>query len=476
LDIPPIGWILIPLGLVCVLFARRSLYSLTIFFVPFSATAVINVGAKDNASGLQATIFLGSLWMMTEIFTFFRDKRSSVRENLAKPVKYLGWFTGIAALSLMMPVWINGRVFIEEGEYSNGFGNAEPLVFTARHVTQFVYLIYGVMFAILVAYKNSDIRQFVKTIRIFLYSAIFVSFWGFVQFACSLFHVEYPAFIFNTSTTKSALGYLEELEDIGIARVSSVATEPSIFAGCMLIAFVFAFFAVSRRRPVISYIWDRVALAIILGGLLISTSTIAYIGIVAVFIIYWFTRPKRGLFKAKHAWTLLLVVATIGLIFTFLPPAQEIIDAFVISKTESYSGIARAYTIALAAQYFLQYPILGLGWGSVTSHDLVVKLLANVGIVGFVVFCIFLASLFSRLWRGRAYGVAADSEWPWWGRCLLVAYLTVVFTSLTTGFDYVYSHIWLVFGLAMAIPPTSSTLTLAQPALPKDRNEEVLVR
>jgi hypothetical protein len=474
LDVPPIGWILILLGFGCFVFARRFLYPLTIFFVPFSATAVINIGSKDNASGLQATIFLGSLWMMSEIFTFFRDKNSALRENLVKPMKYLGWFVGVAALSLLMPIWINGKVFIEEAEYSNGFGNAEPLVFTARHVTQFVYLIYGAMFAILVAYKNSDARQFVKTVRIFLCSAIFASFWGFIQLTCSLLHVDYPAFIFNTSATKSALGYLEELEDIGITRVSSVATEPSIFAGCMLIAFIFALFAVTRKRPIISFVWDRVAFAIIFGALLISTSTIAYIGLVAVFIIFWFTRAKRGFFKAKHVWTFLLVVAMIFSIFAFFTPAREIINSLVISKTESYSGIARAYTIALAAQYFLQYPILGLGWGSVTSHDLIFKLLANVGVIGFTAFCIFLGSLFSRLWRRRTYGTAANSEWPWWGGCLFVAYVTVVFTSLTTGFDYVYSHIWMVFGLAMAIPPITSTRTLGQPDLHKTPNQEVL--
>ncbi len=413
--------------------------------------------------------------MISEVFTFFRDRDSAVRENLAKPIKYLCWFTGIAALSLLMPIWINGRIFIEDAEYSNGFGNAEPLVFTIRHITQFVYLVYGVMFAVLLAYKNSDLRQFITTVRIFLWSAIFVSFWGFVQFSCSLLHITYPAFIFNTSSTKSALGYLEELEDIGIARISSVATEPSIFAGCMLIAFVFAFFAVSRKRPVISYIWDRFALAIIFGALMISTSTIAYIGVPVVFVFYWITRAKRGIFNTRHAWALLLVIASICLIFTFFPPAQEILDSFVVSKTESYSGIARAYTIALAAQYFWQYPILGLGWGSVTSHDLIFKLLANVGVVGFAAFCIFLGSLFSRLWRRRIDGATANFEWPWWGRCLFVAYLGTIFVALTTGFDYVYSHIWFVFGLAMAIPPTSLTPTLSQPMRPKNGNQEVFV-
>src|ERR1700722_4394156 len=306
-----------------------------VFFLPFSATAVVNVGSGDTASGVQATIFLGGLWMATELPRFLAAKDSSSRENLYAPSSQLRWFVIIAMLSLIMPVWINGRVYVDDSEYANGLSNA-PLVFTARHITQLLYLVYGVLLAILVAFKNSELPQLIRSVRIFLISAIFVSLWGFMQLFCSLLHVTYPAFIFNSSATGSALGYLEELEDVGITRVSSVATEPSMFAACMLIALVFALFAVTRKQPVISKGWDRFAVAIIFGALVISTSTIAYAGLAVVSVLYLFSLRHLRVVRRKHVIVLLAIAGLLGLTVALFPPAQDIFTSLIVGKGESY--------------------------------------------------------------------------------------------------------------------------------------------
>jgi O-antigen ligase len=434
-----------------------------IFFLPFSATAVINVGSGDAASGLQATIFLGTLWMASELPRFLSAKDSPTKRSLRVPAKHLRWFVLVALLSLLMPIWINGHVYIDDAEFARGFGNSEPLFFRARHITQILYLTYGVLLAILVAFRNSELGQLIRSTRIFLISAIFVSIWGFLQFFCSLLNLTYPAYIFNTSTSGSALGYLEELEDVGIARVSSVATEPSIFAGCMLIALVIALFAVVGKQPVISRGWDRFAVAIIFGALVISTSTVAYVGLVAVFVFYLFSLLYLRVLRRKHVITLLAVAGLLALAVTFFSPAQDIVSSMVFGKGESYSGIARAYTVALAAQYFLQYPVLGLGWGSVTSHDLVFKLLSNTGLLGFSAFALFLISLFRRLWRGATTIASGNPEWRWWAHCLLVAYSVLIFTNATTGFAFVFEHLWFLFGLAMSVPLLNPTLGLKHP-------------
>ena len=459
----PIGWVLIPLGIALYFFAPNRLYALMVFFLPFSATAVVNIGSGDSASGVQAPIFLGALWMAKELPRFIAAKGSQVRRNLCKPTNQLRWFVLVAVLSLIMPIWINGRIYIDDAEFAFGFSNSEPLVFRLRNITQIFYLVYGVLLAILVAFRNSDLRQLIRSIRIFLISAIFVSIWGFVQFFCSLLSLTYPAFIFNTSATGSALGYLESLEDIGVARVSSVATEPSIFAGCMLIALVFALFAVTRKQPVISKGWDRFAVAIIFGALLISTSTIAYVGLVVVLILYLFSLFSLGVVSRKHISILLAVSGVLGLTVLLFSPARDIATSLVVGKGESYSGISRAYTVALAAQYFLQFPVLGLGWGSVTSHDLVFKLLSNTGILGFWAFSVFLISLFRRLWRSATTVGMGNPEWRLWSTCLLAAYLIVIFTNVTTGFDFVFEHLWFLLGLAMSVPLLRSALTIRRP-------------
>jgi hypothetical protein len=463
LEITPIGWVLIPLGVIFYFFAPDRLYPWMVFFLPFSATAVVNIGSGDAASGVQAPIFLGALWMAREFPKFLSAKNSPIRQNLRLPAKQLRLFVLIAVVSLIMPIWINGRVYIEDAEFAKGFANAEPLLFRTRHISQILYLIYGVLLAILVAFRNSSLPELIRSVRIFLISAIFVSLWGFMQLFCSVLNLTYPAYIFNTSATGSALGYLEELEDVGIARVSSVATEPSIFAGCMLIALVFALFAVTRKQPVISRRWDRFAVAIIFGALVVSTSTVAYVGLALVFVVYLLALLYLKILRRRHVIALLVLGTVLGIAVVLFSPAKDMIATLVLGKGESYSGIARAYTIALAAQYFLQYPILGLGWGSVTSHDLIFKILSNTGILGFWAFSLFLISLFRRLWRGATAVGNSNPEWRWWSTCLLTAYLVLVFTNVATGFDFVFEHLWFLLGLAMSVPLLNKVLSLKHP-------------
>ena len=459
MEVTPIGWILIPLGVAFYFFAPDRLYSWMVFFLPFSATAVVNIGSGDSASGVQAPIFLGALWMASEFPKFLAAKDSPVRRNLRVSTKQLLWFVVVAMLSLIMPIWINGSVYIDNTELSNGI-STEPLVFTLRNVTQIIYLAFGVLLAILISFKNSDLRELIRSIRIFLISAIFVSIWGFLQFFCSLANLTYPAYIFNTSATGSASGYTETLEDIGIARVSSVAVEPSIFAACMLVALVFALFAVVRKEPVISKGWDRFALGIVFGALIISTSTIAYLGLAFGFVICLWSLSYLKILRRDHVIMLLLLVGFLGFAVVLFPPAQDIFSSMILGKGESYSGIGRAYSVALAAQYFFQYPILGLGWGSVTSHDLVFKLLSNTGLLGFWTFSVFLFSLLRKLWRGSKLAGCADPEWRLWSNCLLAACSIMLFTNITTGFDFVFQHLWFLLGLSMSVPLLDPALSL----------------
>src|SRR5580700_8312577 len=81
LEITPIGWVLIPLGVIFYFFAPDRLYPWMVFFLPFSATAVVNIGSGDAASGVQAPIFLGALWMAREFPRFLSARDSSIRQN-----------------------------------------------------------------------------------------------------------------------------------------------------------------------------------------------------------------------------------------------------------------------------------------------------------------------------------------------------------------------------------------------------------
>jgi hypothetical protein len=358
----------------------------------------------------------------------------------------------MVVLSLLMPLWINGRFSVDCTDLS--CTDSTPVKFGLRHITQTIYLAYGVIITICVAIRNSDLGQFRKSIRVFLGSAIFVSFWGFFQWYCYRAGMSYPAFVFNTSATESARGYTQEINDLGLTRISSVATEPSMLAQFTLIALVFAIFAVLGRRVVISKFWDRIAVVAIVLVLLLSTSSTAYVGLailipVSVVGLWYLGRLGLGPLAA-------LGLTLIGLyvVYAHSQWSQDILDTMIFSKGESYSGFGRLNSILVAFTYFRKYPLLGIGWGSATCFDLIVKLLSNTGILGLLAFALFLKNVFSRLLgsispRAPQNGI---SERTYWACCLLVATFILIITNELTGFAFTYGHLWFVLGMALAVP------------------------
>ena len=357
MEVTPIGWILLPLGVSLYWLAPEFLYVLMVFFLPFSATAVANIGSADSASGVQASMLFGSLWMLKELPALGRISLSPYWRHLRAPIRQLSFFVLVVIISLVMPLWINGHAVVESSEL--GDSGSAPLQFTARHITQTVYLVYGVLLTILVALKNSELQQLIRSMRIFLMSAIFVSIWGFFQLLCWSFNLEYPAYLFNTSVTESALGYTQEIREVGLKRISSVATEPSMFAQCMLVAAVIALFALVSPQPLISKMWDRLAVGIIVGGLLISTSTTAYVGLAGVLAIYGVAVIYLKIHRSQYVIFLLLLGMLLFFAYAGFSPVQDVITSMIIGKGDSYSALARLNSVLLARDYF--FPVSRFG-------------------------------------------------------------------------------------------------------------------
>ncbi len=395
-------------------------------------------------------MLFGSLWMLKELPALGRISLSPYWRHLRAPIRQLSFFVLVVIISLVMPLWINGHAVVESSEL--GDSGSAPLQFTARHITQTVYLVYGVLLTILVALKNSELQQLIRSMRIFLMSAIFVSIWGFFQLLCWSFNLEYPAYLFNTSVTESALGYTQEIREVGLKRISSVATEPSMFAQCMLVAAVIALFALVSPQPLISKMWDRLAVGIIVGGLLISTSTTAYVGLAGVLAIYGVAVIYLKIHRSQYVIFLLLLGMLLFFAYAGFSPVQDVITSMIIGKGDSYSALARLNSVLLARDYFFQYPVLGLGWGSVTSHDLVFKLLSNTGLAGLLAFSIFLVSAMTCLWRAARGAGSVTTERKLWPVCLLSTLIIVIFTNVAGGFAFTFGHVWFVFGLAICVP------------------------
>ncbi|HEY0758500.1 MAG TPA: hypothetical protein VGD59_04505 [Acidisarcina sp.] len=464
----PHAFVLLPLGVCLLLFSRKWLYRFLIASTVFSATAVFNVGSGDNASGVQVWMFFGSLWLLREAVSRLATGDLNVRRDLLAPLSLLSLFVLIVSLSLIMPAYINGSLQIASPYLFDP--STSPLYFSTKNITGWVYVALGSLLAFSIAQENDTPEKLRGTARIYLLAGAFVTLWGFFQLACAVVGVTYPAAIFNNSLTPSAMGFNSVLPDVSVLRMSSVAVEPSLFSEVLLTIIPLTVPAMLNCGYVISRRADRVCFVLFALALLLSTSSTAYLGLASFCVLSLGLAVRMKILDGRATlkaviWLGLGIPACFLGLYATVPLFRSVMDFSLFSKSSSYSALERLMTVQNAWSYFLQYPLLGIGWGSVGSHDTVVKLLANVGVLGLASFLAFLFWIASRLLegvKGRRDGVAL-TQMVW-----LLSLTMVMMIDTMGGFSHVFGHLWLVLAMAMA------SAVLTQPGTLEDRPVEMV--
>jgi len=457
----PLGLFMLPIGLAGLFLSKKWLYRLFVFWTLFSATSVVNFGEGENGSALQVWMFFGFLWLLRLLLDAVSTLSFSVDRRIARPSIWLIAFLVVSSASLLMPVYINGRLAITSPIL--GDGSATPLYLSSHNITQLLYLIFGGLIAIGVAHANLREEARHETERIILYSAVFIAVWGLFQFFCNVTGIPYPDFILNNSGSASGNGYLQTLKDVDVGRISSAAVEPSMFAQSLVTLLPLTLPAWLRIGSIFSIRIDRWCSVLFVVVLILSTSSTAYLGLVILLLLVppLLVRAgkmsfARGLRFAMVALT--VAIATAGLVFVSVPVVRGVADAVLLSKSSSGSGLERLMTIGLAFGYFKQYPILGIGWGSAGSHDLVMKLLSNVGLVGTFTFLGAMLCVLKANWR--ALGTFVDTmslSRAVWFLCLA----SFLMTSILIEFPLAFGNFWVVLGLAIS----TSWRSVAVPAV-----------
>jgi hypothetical protein len=397
MEITPIGWILIPLG-VLLFFRPKWLYILAVFFTPFTATAIVNRGTGENAAGIQPYLWFGTILIFRKAFDLAYSLRFRLRHNIRRPLLiYLG-FVCVCIISLSMPFIVDGHAEV----LSNGTLEATlvPVRFGSKNISALISLVFGFGFTVLVAKQCMVKREFLKTLRIYMVSGIFICFWGFLQFGLGLLNIPYPYFIFNNNASPYAqLGGAMSL--LNVVRISSVAMEPSALSVILVGMFAIQLVSILSKRYIFRSGVDRLTLVVLWVGLMLTGSGTGYIGLASTCILAYILFIKGH--KRAFGRTLLLSILTglfIGLLFA-LPPTRLYMQEAIFSKADSVSALERGTIILADMRYFLNYPILGLGWGTAPAHDLTMGLLANCGAVGLISFFTLIAYLIVKLLRPK---------------------------------------------------------------------------
>jgi len=443
MNFPITGVLLVTLSVYFFFFAPRWLYLATVFLLPFSAMAVVNFGWGEGEKGIAAWMFMGTLWILRTAISrrsFWRHRGWGLTRRARMELLAL---LACGFISLLVPLIVNGTAWIQS--YRLDSSEMIPLQLNAGRITQTGYFAFGVVFVIFVAVENCDPRRLLESIRTYVASAIFVSFWGFVQLWCLLTGHNYPASLFNNSMGTSAQLYVEKFWTLNLHRISSVAVEPAQLAFSMLLPFVILLVAIGLRRPILSRKWDMAAVLLVTSALLISTSTTAYAGMVLASFIAVVVLARAGAIRWLYV-SLAAGIAVAGVAIALtVPLISDLVDLVILNKSQGYSATERLHGSAVAAHYFLEYPIFGLSWNTVGAGDMVLALLAGFGVVGFTAFAIFLGDELWQLWKAPARGSR-------WSIIVLAAVCLMLALSEATGFPFAMGYGWFTLGLGISAP------------------------
>ena len=145
---------------------------------------------------------------------------------------------------------------------------------------------------------------------------------------------------------------------------------------------------------------------------------------------------------------------------------QDYFYEIVILKTDSGSAAERIYSVQVAWEYFLKYPILGCGWGMITSHDLIVCLLANSGIIGFLAFFAMVISIFSDSMKSvnRIYRIDDINKKYLFtiSNSFIISIATYLTTCAFVEFTWYLFHFYFLLGILVAVNINISNLSITK--------------
>lgn len=436
-----------------VLFFRSSFDLLlwVLISIPFSATAVFNLGEGESGVGISATLVLVSLYLLRRFLTIIVTGRIRLVGGL--PLSWFAVFLGALGFSITTPALNPGLTFIAvdpRGALEATF----TLYLGIDHLKNLAYFLVWGLFLFLATPELADLGRLRVVIKTLLYTGIFVSLWGWMQVGSSLLGLPYPYQIFNNTASGVGQGYKQAIEGLGISRMSSVSTEPSVFASYILVLIALLLGFVVIGVPLLGIRRDRWLAAFLALTVLASTASTAYVGLgfLTIITVVALLRTRNNLL-IPLIWMLSGLLAFLlvsPLIYWGIPLVQGVVNNFLLTRADSFSFGQRFLSVIYALQSFSNFPIFGLGINSMTVYSMPFWLLANTGIVGLISFYGFYASLF----RAPVSFLRRSSNTAWLRGLAMgsvFALLLLLLITALTGFPYIYGYFWLSISIALSV-------------------------
>lgn len=359
MNITLMGYVLIPIGLLFLIFKPNNLLYFSVLFCGFSGSAIINVG--ENGFSIQPSYWFGMLWLFyLAIRKNFVYRVSNVRRRQV----LLYAFVIYCVASLIFPLFFEGKVYVE-----NVDGVYELLRFRGTNITQTLYLIFCFLFYLgLLTYVNPNKELKNGVAKYYVYGLIFT---------CVV-----------TTYQVIALRYSFPFDEIFRQCVHGNVQGNRIYGPCieasMLAYYLVASLPITVRlaNPVLKY---GLCLWILAIGIYSYSSSFvlgAVLWVVMELIMAIKQRKVRIRKYTLYGLIALFVVGVFASIYLNDYIAYAFKKLFDTINGRNISGTNRSANFLSLMGTFSFSPLFGVGFGSARGTDLLSTWLACVGLFG----------------------------------------------------------------------------------------------
>ncbi len=417
-----LGFITVPIALFLSFKLNLKQLLLTTFVCStFSATAIIIF----DFIGFALTIGqLFGILLLVKLFILILKKQINYK------IKVNIWiyvFILLCSISLVYPILFSRGIVVltPDNEYL-------PIEFKFQMVTQFAYLLFGffVFMATCIIYKNIKYEQndFIYTSRLILliFNVLLILQWLM------------PVDVYNKIFRALPSSNNQCLPGSGFIRLSGPTFEASILCFTLIPIIGLLLFNLNKKN----WRFDLPIIIISIGLIFTTQSSTFIVGLASTImcLIFCFRRNIINQFTKLHINKniLFIGVITVGMIVGVVCYLlfKDMINILLDKLTgQSVSGSQRTTALKHHLNIFKQYPLFGVGFGTIRSYDLLSTWLAGIGLFGVGSYLIYILSIIKNLFKHKE---------SWMYIQFVIVMIVMMMTSIPEPY---YLFFWIILGV-----------------------------
>lgn len=387
MEVTTFGWILIPIALLA--FAKGIVFLLPLVVISsvFQASAVLNFyePIQYSITPYYFVCLLIAFRLILLIFCNFWMVLLPIPQLFRRSIFFFLW--AMVSATVMPFIFEGIGTFNPRTGMDAQYQNLTPLTWNLGNLTQLLYLLLNIMLLFIAWHYGREATLRRRLFNAFNLSGIFVILVALYQKGSFVFGWPFPADFFYSNPAARVPG-----EDIiGLTRVFSTFSEPSLCSAFLVAFLIFTFNSPSNSTPRVF-----MKLIIILAGTVTLFWTQATTGFAAIVLVMagWFgLRLIKPLLqgtstkKQQLTITIVMVILIAGLIAgVFAVKETDLTHQVFFQKADTLSVVYRTAADWYAIQLFIDTWGGGVGLGSNRPSSFLTFLLSTMGLPGILLF------------------------------------------------------------------------------------------